>query len=165
MTYNLNSPMSEDSETARLYISLKDAIRTHCVEIRTYLFAAGDITSVDDARRLIGEYLTHWSMLAHLADFVAHLLRHLERRWIEGRIAVGDRNIYMIRELHTVIWKEEVLRVSVVLAEEATRSEMEQAVDLLQKQGEDGNQGDKDLVERFLESLKAVGLATVLAFR
>lgn len=167
ITHNLNSPRGEDPETARLYFSLQDAIRTHCVEIRTHLFVPESSSTgrVDDARRLIGEYLAHWSMLAHLADLVTHLLRQLERRWIERQVALGERNIYMIKNLHTVVWKEEFLHVGVVMSDEATRIEMDRAVELLQKQGQDGNQGDKDLAERFLESLRAVGLAAVLVLR
>jgi len=42
---------------------------------------------------------------------------------------------------------------------------MDRAVELLQKQGEGGIKSDKDLVERFLNSLRAVGLASVLAIR
>jgi hypothetical protein len=38
-------------------------------------------------------------------------------------------------------------------------------VELLQSQGEGGIQSDKDLIERYLESLRALGLAAVMAIR
>jgi hypothetical protein len=101
--------------------------------------------------------------MLHLATLISNLLRHLERKWIGRCIYVGERDIYMIKNLHTVIWKQEVLHVGV--AEEPTRTEMDRAVELLQEQGAGGIEGDRDLVERFLESLKAVGLARVLVLR
>ena len=77
----------------------------------------------------------------------------------------GLPDIHMIKDLHSMIWKEEVLHVGVPGAEEIIRTEMDQAVELLQNQHQGGSESDKDLVERFLESLRAVGLASVLAIR
>jgi hypothetical protein len=165
-TYNLNSPQRGRPEgwaTADLYIDLRDAIKTHCVDIRARLFAPENSAGVDGARRLIGEYAAHWNMMVSLAAYVSNLLRYLERKWIKRCMDEGQRDIHMIKDLHTMIWKEEVLHVGV--ADEATRTEMDRAVALLQEQDQGGTESDRDLVERFLESLRAVGLATVLAIR
>jgi len=102
-------------------------------------------------------------MLVRVTALVSNLLRHLEGLWIKKRINEGQSGIHMIRDLHMMTWKEEVLRVGVPVAEENTRTRMDRAVELLQKQGEGGIESDKDLVERFLNSLRAVGLASVLA--
>jgi hypothetical protein len=169
LTYNLNSPQRgrpENWATAELYIGLRDAIKTHCVDIRARLFTPENSVGVDGARRLIGEYVAHFNMLDRLAVYISNLLRYLERRWIKRCMDEGQRDIHKIRDLHTMIWKEEVLHVGV--AEEATRNELDRAVALLQAQDQDGTdsaESDKDLVERFLESLRAIGLATVLALR
>jgi hypothetical protein len=104
---------------------------------------------------LIGEYLAHWNMMVHLATYVSNLLRYLERKWIKRCMDEGQRDIHMIKDLHTMIWKEEVLHVGV--DQEATRSEMDRAVALLQESGEGGIESDGDLVERFLGSLNYVG--------
>jgi hypothetical protein len=167
-TYNLNSPQRNHPEgwaIADLYISLRDTIRTHCVNIRSRLFAPENSAGVDGARHLIGEYVAHWNMMVHLSSYVSNLLRYLERKWIKRCMDEGLPDIHMIKDLHSMIWKEEVLHVGVPGAEEVTRNEMDQAVELLQKQGGGGIEGDKELVERFLESLRAVGLASVLAIR
>jgi hypothetical protein len=157
-TSNLNSPQRghpENWATADLYTGLRDAIKTHCVDIRTRLFAPENSAGVEGARRLIGEYLAHWNMMVHLATYVSNLLRYLERKWIKRCMDEGQRDIHMIKDLHTMIWKEEVLHVGV--DQEATRSEMDRAVALLQESGEGGIESDGDLVERFLGSLNYVG--------
>jgi hypothetical protein len=163
---NLNSPNGPEIwPTADLYVRLRDTIRTHCVDIRALLFAPENSVGVDGARRLIGEYVAHWNMMVHLATFVSNLLRYLERTWIKMCMDVGQRDIHMIGDLHTMIWKEEVLRVGVPGTEETIRTEMDRAMVLLQSQGEGGVESDKELVKRFLESLRALGLAAVLAIR
>jgi len=50
-------------------------------------------------------------MLAHIASLLTHWLRQLERSRIEEQVAMRERNISMIKDLHTVVWKEEVLQV------------------------------------------------------
>ena len=162
--YNLNSPQRghpENWTTADLYTGLRDAIKAHCVDIRSRVFTPPENSTggVDGARRLIGEYVAHWDVMVHLAPYVANLLRHLERKWIKRCMDEGQRDIHMIKELHVMIWKEEVLHVGV--DEEATRDEMDRAVALLQEAGEGGIESDGDLVERFLGSLDAVGFGLI----
>ena len=133
-TYNLNSPQRNHPEgwaTADLYISLRDTIRTHCVDIRTRLFAPENSAGVDGARRLIGEYVAHWNMMVNLSSYVSNLLRYLERKWIKRCMDEGLPDIHMIKDLHSMIWKEEVLHVGVPGAEEVTRNEMDPALSLI----------------------------------
>lgn len=148
-----------------LYNCLQDTIRTHCNEIRSHLFASRNSTGIDDARRLIGEYLVHWNMLARLAALIKNVMRYFESWWIKRYTGEGRQDIYFIRDLHTVVWKEAVLYVGVEVAGEATRAELDRAVGLLQKEGQGGIESDNDLVWRFMESFRAVGLPTVLVFR
>jgi hypothetical protein len=154
---NLNSPNGPEMwPTADLYAGLRDTIRAHCVDIRALVFAPENSTGVDGARLLIGQYVAHWNMMVHLATYVSNLLRYLERTWIKRCIDEGQRDIHTIKDLHTMIWKEEVLRVGVPGTEETIRTEMDRAAVLLQSQGEGGIEGDKELAEKFLESLRAL---------
>ena len=70
--------------------------------------------------------------------------------------------MYSIRDLHTVIW-EEVFQLggySTTATAVSTRSELERALGmLLREEAEGGLESDrKDLAERFLESLKTIGV-------
>lgn len=110
-TSNLNSPQRghpENWATADLYTGLRDAIKTHCVDIRTRLFAPENSAGVGGARHLVGEYVAHWKLMVHLATYVSNLLRYLERKWIKRCMDEGQRDIHMIKDLHTMICKEEV---------------------------------------------------------
>jgi hypothetical protein len=114
---------------------------------------------------MIQEYLAQWNMLAqHLAPLVAHLMRHLERHWIQRVLDEKRKDVYSIIDLHTMVWKEEMLLQasgdSTTVAARTTRSELERAVGmLLHERGEGGVEGDrKDLAERFLESLRTIGV-------
>jgi hypothetical protein len=149
-----------------LYHCLRNTLITHCAEIWMCLFLRLPWrgSRVDRARRLIGEYLDHWDMLAHLSTLITNVLQHLEGGWIKKSVGEGRSDIFAIKDLHKVMWKEGVFCVGEVLADIA-RNEMDQAVELLQSQGEGGIQSDKDLIERYLESLRALGLAAVMAIR
>jgi hypothetical protein len=146
-----------------LYGCLEEIIRSHCSEIRARLSFTP--TESTEAVKMIQEYLTQWNMLSqHLVPSVAHLLRHLERHCIQRWLDEKRTGVYLIQELHTVIWKEEILSQargdSTTASASSIRLELERAVGaLLQGQSGDGVDGDgKALAERFLESLKTIGV-------
>jgi hypothetical protein len=146
-----------------LYRGLEEIIRDHCSQVRARLLSfSKERTAVAE---MVQEYLAQWSMLTqHLAPMVAHTLGHLERFWVLRELDEKRKDIYPIRDLHTVVWEEEILSQaggdSTMATAATTRSELERAVrTLLQEQGGDGIESDrKDLAERFLESLRSIGV-------
>jgi hypothetical protein len=149
-----------------LYRSLEQIIRNHCSEIRARVFTPENSTGVNRAGRvMIQEYLAQWKMFEqHLAPLFAHLMRHLERVWIRRELDEKRKGLHFIKDLHTMVWKEEILHqvggYSTTAAAVSTRSELEQAVGtLLQEQSQVGVESDgKDLAQGFSESLRAVGV-------
>lgn len=141
-----------------LYNALQDAIKAHCSETQAYLLAPVSGMNIDGARHVIAQYLTHWRKLTHLADLVTHLLQPLETDWVQRGISAKVADIYHIKDLHTVIWKQEILQVGVDSTEAITGSKIENAAKLLQHHGEVGSESDKALAERFVASIKAIGV-------
>jgi len=146
-----------------LYRGLEEIIRSHCSEVRARL--PSTLTDSTAAVKMFQEYLTQWNMLSqHLAPLVAHLVRHLERHWIQRMIGEKRKDVYSIEELHTVVWREEILLQvggdATAEAAASTRSDLERAVGLLlHERGGGGVESDsKDLAERFLESLRTIGV-------
>jgi hypothetical protein len=148
-----------------LYRGLEEITRNHCSEVRASLPSAlkGDTMA---AVKIIQEYLAQWNIFSqHLEPVIAHVMRHLDRHWIQRVIDEKHKDVYSIQDLHTVVWKEEILfqgsgGSTTTAVASSIRSELERAVGvLLQEDGEDGGESDqKDLAERFLESLRTIGV-------
>jgi cullin 1 len=146
-----------------LYRGLEEIIRDHCSQVRaSLLFLSKEPTA---AAEMIQEYLAQWGMLKkHLAALVSHTLGHMERHWVRRELDEKRKGIHLIQDLHTVVWKEEILpqvsEDSTTATAVTTRSELRRALEtLLQEQGGDGAESDrKDLAERFLESLRSIGV-------
>jgi hypothetical protein len=143
-----------------LYYVLRDAIVAHCSEVRSRLVdsksSKGD--DFDRARRMIGDYLAQQERFTQLADLISHLLRSLDKDWITREISEKKKNTHLIKDLHTVVWKNEILQVGVDSAEAGCGSKIAMAMATLQKQDEGAVEGDNDLVKRFLESLKTMSV-------
>jgi hypothetical protein len=158
-TPNEPKPLSGED----LYRGLEGIIRSHCAEVRARLsFTPTDSTA---AVKMIQEYLAQWNIFSqHLAPLTAHLMRHLDRHWIQRVIDEKRKDVYSIGELHTVVWKEEILLQgsgdSTTAAASSIRSELKRAVGvLLQDDGENGGESDKkSLAEQFLGSLRTIGV-------
>ena len=152
------SPAGGPLDGEDLYRGLKDEIKTHCSEVRALLSASKESVEADDARQMIGVYLAHWQMLTRLAALVKNLMQPFERDWILRNINEKRKSIVLIMDLHTLAWKHEILEVGVESTEANTGSKLEKAMKTLQAQGEDGNESDKNLAEKFVESLKSIGV-------
>jgi hypothetical protein len=152
------SPPGGPLDGGNLYHGLRDEIKSHCSEVRTLLLASKNSAEADDARRIIEDYMAHWQMLARLAALVKNLVQPLEKDWIVRNTSEKKKDVVLIMDLHTVVWKREILEVGVDSTEAATGSELERAMKTLQAQGEDGSKSNKDLAERFVESLKSIGV-------
>ncbi|KAM0718418.1 hypothetical protein Q7P37_005488 [Cladosporium fusiforme] len=137
-------PTGED-----LYRCLESEIRTHCQEVRVHAFAASESLTADSARRVVQQYLDQWNGLTQLAALVTHLLQPLEREWITRSIAEKRANVNSIKHLHTIVWKDEMFPAGL--------DSIVSAMEMLQKQGEDGSDGDRALVKQFLQSLRSIG--------
>lgn len=150
------SPPGGPLDGEDMYRGLKEEIKTHCSEVRALLLASKDSVEADDARQMIGEYLAHWRRLARLAALVKNLMQPLEKDWIARNISEKRKGIVLIMDLHTIVWKQEILEVSVESTEANSGSKLEGAMKTLQAQGEDGSDSDKDLAEIFVDSLKRI---------
>lgn len=139
-----------------LYHGIREEIIRNCFEVRKVLLASGGSDEADNARHLIEDYMAHWQMLIQLAALISHLLQPLERDWILRTMDEKRKEAFLIKDLHTKAWKDEVLQVGVDSAEAAIGSKIEKADQVLRAQGEDGGANDKDLAERFLGSFEVI---------
>lgn len=138
-----------------IYRGVQNEIMTHCSEVRNLLPALRDSNEVDDARRLIEKYMDHRQMLTSLAAQISHLLQPLERDWVSRSISESRKGVLLIEDLHTQVWKDEVLQIGVDSAEATLESMLERAMKALETQGEGRSDRDSDLVKRCMESLDA----------
>lgn len=161
LTKHLHKTQPNDPPNCEdLYLGLRNEIGTHCSEIQAHVSSSETHTGLDSARRTIGEYLAQWDRLTHLAAFVSHVLQPLEKEWIRRVVIEGKKDMHLIKDLHTLVWKAKVLRVGVDSKAAATESEIAHAVATLQKNGEGDDEGDDGLFARFSESLRAIGVET-----
>jgi hypothetical protein len=157
------APRSQQKDVltpGHLYYGLRDAIATHCSEVRVQLIYTENSTGVDvdGARRMIGNYLAQQERFTQLADLISHLLRSLDRDWIAREISENKKDIHLIKDLHSLVWDNKILQVGVDSAEAACGSKIATAMATLQEQSEEAVEDDNDLIGRFLESLKAMGV-------
>lgn len=146
-----DSPNSGD-----LYLFLGDQITTHCSEVRVHLSAAENAEEIDGARRTIEDYLSHWHHFMLLAGLVANVLRSLDRTHIQVMVSAKQKDWYYIKDLHKLVWKNEILQLDQNSTEADVGSKVASAMATLQKQTCNVVESDKDLVDRLLESLQAL---------
>ena len=139
-----------------LYRGLKAEIETHCSEVRALMLTSRNSAEADDAREMINEYLAHWQTLTQMASLVTRLLQPLEKEWITRCISAKQNDVFSIKDLHTVVWKHEILEVGIDSEEATTGSQIEKAMKTLQAQGGEGTADDQDLVDTFVKSLESI---------
>lgn len=92
-----------------------------------------------------------------LAGLVANVLRSLDRTHVQQMISEKRKDWYYVKDLHKSVWKDEILQLDDEAAETDTGSKLARALAAVQKQIEDGIEGDKDLlVDKLLDSLEAL---------
>lgn len=142
------SPNSDD-----LYYFLRNQIKAYCLDIRTLLDTPDDVAEVDGARHTIEMYLAQYHKLTLLAGLVSNILRSLERthiqRVFEGSVRIG------IKDLHNVVWKDEIPQLDSESAEAGVGSKVAKALVTLQTSAGGETGSDKELADRFLEALKS----------
>jgi len=146
----------ESPNSSDLYHFLWDQIKAHCSEVRAHLNATNNGEGIDGVRRTIEDYLSHWYHFMLLAGLVANVLRSLDRAHIQQMIAEKRKDWHYIKELHKIVWKDEILQLDNNSTEADTGSKVASAMAVLQEQAGDEAESDKDLVERLLESLEAL---------
>lgn len=157
-----------DVDYQDLYSTLVRQVRAHCRETRAAILAASSADGADEvtARRLIAECNTRWSAFVQLAGVVANVMQYLERHWVirelDERKGKGDKGgIYLLRELHEVVWREEVLKVTRggIVVEEGGEEEIGRAVRVLRERE---GKGDREVVDEFEGSLEVLGVGSSL---
>jgi hypothetical protein len=141
-----------------LYQFVQSEIRAHCSEIRACSHPSENGTGVDDARSTVEMYLAQGHQFALLAGLISNLLRVLDRARTKRNIDEGKKHAYLIKDLHNLLWKSEILRVGVDSAE---TEKIASAVATLRQQTESQIEGDKVLVDKFMESLETIGVRPV----
>lgn len=149
-------PRKDALDGEDLYRGIREETIKHCTEVRTLLLALEDGNEVNDSRRLIEDYMAHWQMLTQLAALISHLLQPLERDWILRERDEKRKEAFLIKDLHTKAWKNEILQVGVDSTEAAIGSKIERAGKAVKAQDENGGASDKDLAERFVQSLEGI---------
>lgn len=146
----------ESPNSSDLYHFLYDQIMAHCAEVRVHLDAADNGEGADGARRTIKNYLSHWHHFMLLAGLVANVLRSLDRTHIQQMISEKRQDWHCIKDLHKLVWKDEILQLGKDSTEGDIGSKVASAMAALQKEPGDEVESDKDLVERVLKSLEAL---------
>jgi hypothetical protein len=121
-----------------------------------HLSAAENAEEIDGARRTIEDYLSHWHHFMLLAGLVANVLRSLDRTHIQVMVSAKQKDWYYIKDLHKLVWKNEILQLDQNSTEADVGSKVASAMATLQKQTCNVVESDKDLVDRLLESLQAL---------
>lgn len=146
------SPNCED-----LYRFLESEVKTYCTEVQARLRDSKADAQVDNARYTIEKYLNEWHRFTHLAGLVANLLRSLERTWIMRCIDEKRKDLYLIKDLHILVWKTDILQVGIDSTGADVGSKIARAVAMLQERIESGTESEKALTDGFSESLESIG--------
>lgn len=128
----------------------------HCSEVRIRLSAVENGEGIDGARRTIEDYLSHWHHFMLLAGLVANVLRSQDRTHVQQMISEKRKDWYYVKDLHKLVWKNEVLQLDEESTWADTGSKLARALAALQKQTEDDSGGDRELMDKLLDSLEAL---------
>lgn len=135
-----------------LYTTLEQAIRGYCCKSLEHTIAGSE----ENAVKILNTYVQQWTAFLRLSSLVTHLFNPLEDRWIRREIdeaaagpSRGQAAPHHIPELHTMVWREEVLNASTKITD---------AIVGMQQQGQQSEDNQKAL-EETMTSLTKVGLA------
>lgn len=94
--------------------------------------------------QLTTTYLALRNGFTRLVGFVTHLTQPLERVWIQRQIDEGRKEVRLIRDLHGMIWRQEVRGTD---AESIGLEEMANAPDAYQNQGKSVSEHERKLTD------------------
>lgn len=145
-----------------LYRALEHEVRSFCAEVQGQILAHAQDKGTDEvekARLVVEEYEAQWRRLRYLAGLVSNLLQPLERDWVQRAIAEKRKGFHLIKDLHTVVWKEIILQVGVDSTVTDSGSVIASAVATLRGQLKEGLAiGGDEAVESFVENLRTIGV-------
>jgi hypothetical protein len=101
---NQNGP----SQGERLYCSLADILRKHCKQLRIKILQRHS-DAADQELAVLQTYAWEFKRYRALADLIAHLFSNVDKHWCKQMMDEGKPGVYQIRDLHSRIWKEEVV--------------------------------------------------------
>ncbi|KEQ69442.1 hypothetical protein M436DRAFT_56060 [Aureobasidium namibiae CBS 147.97] len=127
------------------YRILDRIIREHCIEIRTRILESKDGGAT--LEQLTTTYLTRRNGFTRLVGFVTHLTQPLERVWIRRQIDEGRKDVRLNRDLHEMIWQQEVLGTD---AKATGLEEMANAAEALHIQDGSESNSDEEPTKTFL---------------
>ena len=116
ITKDARTSQSVTVVTARdLYTTLEQAIWEYSRKSLEQIIAGGEKSAVN----ILNTYVEQWTVILRLSSLVTHLFNPLEDRWIRREIdeaaagpSRGQAAPHHIPELHTTVWREEVLNPS-----------------------------------------------------
>jgi hypothetical protein len=143
-----------------LYRSLEIEIRKFCAEARGQILGQEKGSEVENARRVVEEYMVQWRRLQYLAGLITNLLQPLEKDWVQGAIAEKQKSIHLLRDLHSIVWKETILQVGVDSTVADTGSVIAKAVATLRGQAKQESVSEENdgVVEVFVDNLRKLGV-------
>ncbi|KAI5205176.1 hypothetical protein E4T39_03276 [Aureobasidium subglaciale] len=139
---------------AEIYHLLEREIRKYCIDIREVIFTASDDADTNAMRKLLSSYLASHRRLANLSILIRNLFRLVERHWIRREIDEKKKNIYLIEDLHKLIWREEILQIMSKKGLEDLRD----AVATLQETSEGTTEYDTRLITNVVKSLSSLSI-------
>jgi hypothetical protein len=115
----------------RLYKSLEDIIRSHCRDLRIEILQSHSEATDQDVA-ILEAYAREWKRHGQLAKLMAHNYRYVERHWIRQEMDRPKSDVYVIKDLHSLIWSEEVMIGSSQSCQpsDATKDDFEAILDI-----------------------------------
>lgn len=95
--------------------------------MRARLSAAENGEEIDGARHTIEDYLSHWHHFMLLAGLVSNVLRSLDRTHVQQMISEKRKDWYYVKDLHRLVWKDEILQLDKESAETNIGSKLAKA--------------------------------------
>jgi hypothetical protein len=158
---------NDESPAKWLYEGIADTVRSHCKDVRTEIMQSQS-EAADKDLAIMERYFRDWKRHCNLAKLIAHNYRYMERHWIKREQDHGTPGVYTIQDLHSVIWREEVVignsqsgRKSNV-EDDGSESILDIAVRLCKKEGLDPEEGlgeqASDLLQETFKSFEEIGI-------
>ncbi|KAI5251329.1 Cullin repeat-containing protein [Aureobasidium subglaciale] len=144
---------------AEIYRVLEREIRNYCIDIREVIFTASDDTDGNTPRKLLSGYVASYHRLANLSILMKNLMKYVERHWIRREIDEKKKNVYLIEDLHKLIWREEVLQISAhnTLSKKGVE-DLSDAVAALQEANQGITEHDRKLITDVVKALASLSV-------
>ncbi|KAI5243927.1 Cullin repeat-containing protein [Aureobasidium subglaciale] len=142
-----------------IYRVLEREIRNYCIDIREVVFTASDDADGNPPRKLLSGYVASYRRFANLSILMKNLMKYVERHWIRREIDEKKKNIYLIEDLHKLIWREEILQISAhnTLSKKGVE-DLSDAVAALQGANQGITEHDRKLITDVVKALASLSI-------